>query len=50
MEVRRIGREYHDAARPVGNQLVRIENRSEANIENTGHDGVDTIFRMNMGH
>ncbi|KKX61928.1 hypothetical protein PU99_14035 [Pseudomonas putida] len=50
MEVRRISRKYHYATRPIGNQFVRIENRTEANVENTCHDGVDTVFGMGMGH
>jgi hypothetical protein len=46
----RIAGQKDEATGRIRPHLVTVEPVTEADIENTGHDGVDSIFRVSVWH
>src|SRR5208282_646291 len=50
VEVIRIAWQNDDATRRIRLHLVAVELIAQANVENAGHDGVDSVLRVSVGH
>src|SRR5690348_17031380 len=48
--MRRVSRQYEDAAWRICLQLLRLELVADADVEHTGDDGVDPVLRMHVRH
>src|SRR5262245_54128960 len=50
MEVRRIARQNNDATGRISLDLITVELIAQADVEDTGHDGIDSVLGVSVRH